>query len=80
VRNEGEHGEESDLIARLLPVLQRNKVDVFLSGHNHNQQLLLRAGNPRGSSPVRAVRLDNEYLPGAKHVRRITGRFCQTRL
>lgn len=46
VRNEGEHGEESDLIARLLPVLQRNKVDVFLSGHNHNQQLLLRAGEP----------------------------------
>ncbi|WP_256345327.1 metallophosphoesterase [Pseudomonas sp. PD9R] len=46
VRNLGEHGEESDLVARLLPVLQRNKVDLLLSGHDHNQQLLLRAGEP----------------------------------
>ncbi len=46
VRNQGKHGEESDLVARLLPVLQRNKVDMLLSGHDHNQQLLLRAGEP----------------------------------
>jgi hypothetical protein len=46
LRNQGEHGEESALVARLLPVLQRNKVDMFLSGHDHNQQLLLRAGEP----------------------------------
>lgn len=46
VRNQGEHGEESDLVTRLLPVLQRNHIDVLLSGHDHNQQLLLRAGEP----------------------------------
>jgi 3',5'-cyclic AMP phosphodiesterase CpdA len=46
VRNQGEHGEESDLVTRLLPVLQRNHVDLLLSGHDHNQQLLLRAGEP----------------------------------
>jgi predicted phosphodiesterase len=46
VRNQGGHGEESDLVTRLLPVLQRNKVDMLLSGHDHNQQLLLRAGEP----------------------------------
>jgi predicted phosphodiesterase len=46
VRNQGEHGEESDLVTRLLPVLQRNHVDLLLSGHDHNQQLLLRTGEP----------------------------------
>jgi predicted phosphodiesterase len=46
VRNQGQHGEESDLVARLLPALQRNNVDLLLSGHDHNQQLLLRAGEP----------------------------------
>ncbi|MGF6090060.1 metallophosphoesterase [Pseudomonas sp. 18173] len=46
VRNEGENGEEPDLVTRLLPVLQRNHVDLLLSGHDHNQQLLLRAGEP----------------------------------
>jgi len=46
VRNHGEHGEDSELVATLLPALQRNKVDVFLAGHDHNQQLLLRAAEP----------------------------------
>ena len=46
VRNQGQHGDDSDLVARLLPALQRNKVDMLLSGHDHNQQLLLRAGEP----------------------------------
>lgn len=46
VRNEGHHGEDSDLVTRLLPALQRNKVDLLLSGHDHNQQLLLRPGEP----------------------------------
>lgn len=46
IRNQGQHGEDQDLVVRLLPALLRNKVDVLLSGHNHNQQLLLRAGEP----------------------------------
>lgn len=46
VRNQGQHGEESALVASLLPALQRNNVDLLLSGHDHNQQLLLRAGEP----------------------------------
>ncbi|WP_242485812.1 metallophosphoesterase [Pseudomonas sp. TH41] len=46
VRNQGQQGNESDLVVRLLPVLQRNNVDLLLSGHEHNQQLLLRAGEP----------------------------------
>lgn len=46
VRNHGEHGEDSALIALLLPALTRNKVDVFLAGHDHNQQLLLREAEP----------------------------------
>ncbi|WP_223463569.1 MULTISPECIES: metallophosphoesterase [unclassified Pseudomonas] len=46
VRNQGKHDEESNLLTWLLPVLQRNHVDLLLSGHDHNQQLLLRAGEP----------------------------------
>ncbi|MEB0044145.1 MULTISPECIES: metallophosphoesterase [unclassified Pseudomonas] len=46
VRNQGEHVEDSALVAALLPALERNKVDVYLAGHDHNQQLLLRAAEP----------------------------------
>jgi tartrate-resistant acid phosphatase type 5 len=46
VRNHGQHGEDSELVNLLLPALERNKVDVFLAGHDHNQQLLLRAAEP----------------------------------
>lgn len=46
VRNHGQHGEDSELVTTLLPALQRNKVDIFLAGHDHNQQLLLRAAEP----------------------------------
>ena len=46
IRNQGQHGEDPDLVARLLPALERNNVDMLLSGHDHNQQLLLRTGEP----------------------------------
>jgi hypothetical protein len=46
VRDQGQHGEDPDLAAKLLPALQRNNVDLFFSGHDHNQQLLLRPGEP----------------------------------
>lgn len=46
VRNAGGHGEESRLVEQLLPALLRSHVDIYLSGHDHNQQLLLREGEP----------------------------------
>lgn len=46
LRNEGLHGDDEVLLASLLPVLQRNRVDLFLAGHDHNQQLILRPGEP----------------------------------
>lgn len=46
VRNAGEHGENAQLVRQLLPQLQRCHVDLYLSGHDHNQQLLLREGEP----------------------------------
>ncbi|TPG78573.1 acid phosphatase [Pseudomonas arsenicoxydans] len=46
VRDQGQNAEQSDLVVSLLPALQRNKVDLLLSGHDHNQQLVLRAGEP----------------------------------
>jgi tartrate-resistant acid phosphatase type 5 len=46
VRNMGQHGEDAQLVSALLPALQRSNVDLFLAGHDHNQQLQLRAGEP----------------------------------
>jgi len=46
LRNAGKHGEEPSLLAQLLPALRRSHVDLYLSGHDHNQQLLLREGEP----------------------------------
>lgn len=46
LRNIGEHGDDSRLITELLPVLRRLNVDLFLAGHDHNQQLILREGEP----------------------------------
>ena len=46
VRNSGKHEEESNMMTDLLPALQRAKVDVYLAGHDHNQQLMLDPGEP----------------------------------
>jgi len=36
--------EQDDLVHRLLPVLKRNRVDVYICGHDHNLQLLKEDG------------------------------------
>ncbi|MDB6052452.1 MAG: acid phosphatase [Pseudomonas sp.] len=46
VRNVGEHDEDSVMVTELLPVLRRLNVDLYLSGHDHNQQLILKEGEP----------------------------------
>jgi len=46
LRNVGEHNEDSQLAAALLPTLLRHHVDLYLSGHDHSHQLLLRPGEP----------------------------------
>lgn len=46
LRNIGEHANDSRLITELLPVLKRLKVDLYLAGHDHNQQLILHEGEP----------------------------------
>ncbi|MDB5982422.1 MAG: acid phosphatase [Pseudomonas sp.] len=46
LRNIGEHGENSRLMTELLPVLKRLHVDLYLAGHDHNQQLILHEDEP----------------------------------
>lgn len=46
LRNIGEHGDDSRLTTALLPVLKRLHVDLYLAGHDHNQQLILQEGEP----------------------------------
>jgi tartrate-resistant acid phosphatase type 5 len=46
VRNAGSHGEDAQWAALLVPALQHSHVDLYLSGHDHNLQLLLRDDEP----------------------------------
>lgn len=45
-RNFGKHGEAPELVSALLPVLQKLQVDLYLAGHDHDQQLIVRDGEP----------------------------------
>ncbi len=40
----GEHGNQPELEARLLPILERRGVGVYLNGHDHNLQHIARDG------------------------------------
>ena len=46
IRNYGKHGETLRLVADLLPVLQQRYVDIYLSGHDHDQQIITRDNEP----------------------------------
>lgn len=46
LRDHGPDGQNQQLQEDLLPMLQRSGVDLFLSGHDHNQQLIVRPGEP----------------------------------
>lgn len=47
IRSFGKHfNDESDLKELLLPALKEAKVDVYLSGHDHNQQLIVKEDEP----------------------------------
>ncbi|HRF73647.1 MAG TPA: metallophosphoesterase [Accumulibacter sp.] len=46
IRNFGKHGETPQLVSALLPVLQKAHVDLYLTGHDHDQQLIARDGEP----------------------------------
>ena len=45
-RNLGDHGNNEALLGDLLPAMQQSGVDLYLAGHDHNQQLILRPGEP----------------------------------
>jgi len=47
IRSYGKHFEDkTNLENTLLPALQEAKVDVYMSGHDHNQQLIVKEGEP----------------------------------
>jgi len=46
IRNLGRHGETPRLAAILLPVLQKYHIDLYVTGHDHDQQLIARDGEP----------------------------------
>lgn len=40
----GAHGDTSELVGKLLPILKRQQVDMFLAGHDHDKQVIERDG------------------------------------
>lgn len=47
IRSYGKHFEDKDnLVKTLLPALQEAKVDIYLSGHDHNQQFIVKHNEP----------------------------------
>lgn len=46
IRNFGKHGETPELLSALLPILKKSHVDLYMAGHDHNQQLIVRDGEP----------------------------------
>ncbi len=46
VRNYGKHGETAEMLSIILPALQQAHVDLYLSGHDHDQQVIAREGEP----------------------------------
>jgi hypothetical protein len=71
VRNYGPHGESRAMHSEMLPVLVSEKVDLYISGHEHNQQVIQRADEPTflisgaGGKPTRPLRDgQREFLRG----------------
>lgn len=46
LRNLGGNGDDAALLDDLLPVLQQSGVDLYVSAHDHDQQLIVRPGEP----------------------------------
>lgn len=46
VRNHGKHGLMPEMLQVILPAMQRAGVDFYLSGHDHDQQIIARDGEP----------------------------------
>lgn len=44
VFSSGQHGDTPGLLQRLLPLLEHYGVDLYISGHDHDQQLLISGG------------------------------------
>ncbi|MFS2126054.1 metallophosphoesterase [Pseudomonas sp. Pseusp97] len=42
----GKHGDDAKRLRQLLPAMQRSGVDLYLSGHEHNQEVIVRPGEP----------------------------------
>lgn len=46
IRNFGKHGETAAWLVKLLPVLKKYHVDLYLAGHDHDQQFIVHDGEP----------------------------------
>lgn len=74
VRNYGKHGVTPQMLPAVLPAMQRAGVDLYLSGHDHDQQVIARDGEPMyvisggGGAELYAIRDTPEELRFARSV------------
>jgi len=66
VFSSGKHGDTNELVESIEPLLQKHKVDLYLSGHDHDLQHLEIAGHPTtfvvsgaGGARARTAPFDN---------------------
>lgn len=68
IRSCGKHFNDTELAKSLLPALQESKVDVYFSGHDHNQQLIIKDNEPlyvingAGGKNLYAQQINSEQL------------------
>ncbi len=67
IRTSSKHYYDEQLVSLILPVLKANKVDAYFSGHDHNQQLVHRPGEPyfvvSGTGGKHGDKLDTGFEP-----------------
>jgi tartrate-resistant acid phosphatase type 5 len=72
LRNFGRYGDDEALLGSWLPMMQAAHIDLYLAGHDHNQQVITLAGEPwyvicgAGGGTLYRIRRDE---PGLRHAR-----------
>ena len=72
IYSDGHHGDEARLKAKLLPILTRYKVDLYLCGHEHDLQYIKRDGIQfviagGGGKDTRGVKLKRASFAAGRH-------------
>lgn len=69
----GEHGTQAELVERLLPLLRKHRVPVYVNGHDHDLQHLERDGMHFFTTGAGSQVRDSEAIEGTRFARGVPG-------